>query len=94
MALPSRRMVVLALCLLLLVDVSTGTDSGVDCDLEPKACYEACRENGHWIITCTSCYVFCPDIGGGYIGGPGMANGLSANKMVDSSSAGTTVEQP
>ncbi|CAL9163669.1 unnamed protein product [Musa hybrid cultivar] len=94
MALPSRRMVVLALCLLLLVDVSTGTDSGVDCDLEPKACYEDCRKNGHWIITCTSCYVFCPDIGGGYIGGPGMASGLLANKMVDSSSAGTTVEQP
>ncbi|KAJ8503778.1 hypothetical protein OPV22_004664 [Ensete ventricosum] len=94
MALPSRRMVVLALCLLLLVDVSTGTDPGVDCNLEPKACYESCRKNGHWIVTCTSCYVFCPDIDGGYVGGPGMAYRVSANKMADSPSAETTAEKP
>ncbi|RRT34036.1 hypothetical protein B296_00058736 [Ensete ventricosum] len=89
MGLPSRRMVVLALCLLLLVDVSTGTDQGVDCDLAPDACYDDCRKNGHWVITCSACYIACPDIDGGSFGGIG-----SVNKMADSPSAVTTVEQP
>ncbi|THU67959.1 hypothetical protein C4D60_Mb05t30210 [Musa balbisiana] len=89
MALPSRRMVVLALCLLLLVDVSTGTDEAVDCDLLPDACYDACRKNGHWAITCVGCYIACPEIDGGNLGGIGQVN-----KMADSPSAGTTVEQP
>ncbi|KAJ8503777.1 hypothetical protein OPV22_004663 [Ensete ventricosum] len=89
MGLPSRRMVVLVLCLLLLVDVSTGTDQGVDCDLAPDACYDDCRKHGHWVITCSACYIACPDIDGGSFGGIG-----SVNKMADSPSAVTTVEQP
>ncbi|CAL9179836.1 unnamed protein product [Musa hybrid cultivar] len=89
MAFPSRRMVVLALCLLLLVDVSTGTDQAVDCNLLPDACYDACRKNGHWIITCAGCYIGCPEVDGGDFGGIG-----SVNKMADSPPAGTTVEQP
>ncbi|URE06742.1 hypothetical protein MUK42_03218 [Musa troglodytarum] len=89
MALLSRRMVVLALCLLLLVDVSTGADEAVDCDLQPDACYDACRKHGHWIVTCAGCYIGCSDIDGGDIGDIG-----SVNKMAESPPAGTAVEHP
>ena len=71
MASSGRCMVVVALCLLVLVDVSVAASSAINCNLGTDGCYEACRAKGHWEVTCFACNYFCPAVSTGFIGGGG-----------------------
>ncbi|RRT70241.1 hypothetical protein B296_00027000 [Ensete ventricosum] len=81
----SRCMVVVvALCLLVLVDVSVAAESAINCNLGTDGCYEACRAKGHWEVTCFACNYFCPAVSTGFIGGGGsLSLSLSIDLSVD-----------
>ncbi|RRT36761.1 hypothetical protein B296_00047748 [Ensete ventricosum] len=55
MAMVSRNMVVLAVCLLLLVVASSG--NAVDCTLHDN-CFSDCTAKGYWRVQCMPCF-FC-----------------------------------
>ncbi|KAJ8503776.1 hypothetical protein OPV22_004662 [Ensete ventricosum] len=70
--------VVVALCLLVLGDVSVAAESAINCNLGTDGCYEACRAKGHWEVTCFACNYFCHAVSTGFIGGGGSRAGTRA----------------